>query len=54
MGRLDQARTRKYFKVVNEPEKALTVVYKFLFNFTFIYPTLRFTAVQHYKLVYIE
>ena len=44
MGRLDQARTqpenaspnpartRKYFKIVNEPEKARTIVHKFLFD----------------------
>ena len=58
MGRLDQARTRpepgrtrKQFKIVNEPEKARTIVYKFLFNlmqnFTFKNLSLRFTAVQH-------
>ena len=54
MGRLDQARTRKYFKIVNEPEKARTFVCKFLFNsmqnfvqFYFYLPTLRSTAVQH-------
>ena len=48
------ARTRKYFKVVNKPEKARTIVYKFLFNlmqnfdqFYFYKPTLRSTAVQH-------
>ena len=42
MGRLDQARTRpesenaspnpKIIKIVNEPEKARTIVYKFMFN----------------------
>ena len=46
MGRLDQAQTppepenaspnpariQKYFKVVNEPEKARTIINKFLFN----------------------
>ena len=32
MGRLDQAPTRNNFKIVNEPEKARTIVYKFLFN----------------------
>ena len=42
-----QARTRKQFNVVNEPEKAPTIVHKILFNFIFINPTLRPTAMQH-------